>query len=84
MQKVPSIEKPLFYFDATSMPLERFELGFDNKRVYIPIKKNIADVTDDGKNFTERNYLLFTDGLHLAEAIGAITKLAFVARKSLS
>ena len=73
--KVPSIEKPLFYFDATSMPLERFELGFDNKRVYIPIKKNIADVTDDGKNFTQRNYLLFTDGLHLAEAIGAITKL---------
>ena len=56
--KVPSIEKPLFYFDATSMPLERFELGFDNKRVYIPIKKNIADVTDDGKNFTAKKLSL--------------------------
>ena len=73
--KAPSIEKPLFYFDATSMPLERFELGFDNNRIYVPIKKNVLDVTDDGKNFTQRNYLLFTDGVHLAEAIGAITKL---------
>ena len=37
--KVPSIQKPLFYFDATSMPLERFELALTTSG-YIPIKKH--------------------------------------------
>ena len=59
--KVPDRETTILFY-ATSMPLS-LELGFDNKRVYIPIK-NIADVTDDGKT-SQKEIILITDGLHL-------------------
>ena len=88
--KSPAIEKPLFYFDATSIPLKRFDLGLDKKYIYTPlIRKGTIIFNNSGGDgngdedggFTKQNFLLFTDGTYLPEAVAAITHVGIASGK---